>query len=394
MVYWRTPIGGGYAGPAVANGRVYVTDRIRDAGAGGGPKKPAAGKERVLCLDEATGKILWTHQYACTYGIGYPAGPRATPVVHDGKVYTLGAMGDLRCLEAATGKVLWSKNFPRDYDAPVQNWGFAAHPLLDGERLICVVGGKNVVVAFHKDTGKELWRALSAQNHGYCPPMIYEAGGTRQLIIWHPEAVASLEPETGKVFWSQPFRVKADITIATPRKLGDLLFVSAFYSGSMMLALDPLQPTAKVLWKRKGASELPGRTDGLHSLMCTPFLKDGYIYGICSYGHLRCLEADTGKRLWESLQPTTGAEVRWGNAFIVGHEDRFFLFNERGDLISARLTPQGYEELSRAHILEPSNRFPGRMVVWSHPAFANRRMYARNDKEIVCVSLAEGRGTR
>src|SRR5439155_6127830 len=115
----------------------------------------------------------------------YPAGPRATPLVNAGKVYTLGAMGDLLCLDADNGKLLWSKNFPNDCDAPVQSWGFVAHPLLDGDRLICVVGGPGTtVVAFHKDTGKELWRSLSTKQAGYCPPMIYQAGGKRQLIIW------------------------------------------------------------------------------------------------------------------------------------------------------------------------------------------------------------------
>src|SRR5439155_5288942 len=143
-VRWRTPIGVGYAGPAVAEGRVYVTDLLLPEGvplpANAFSRTPLAGKERVLCLDEATGKVLWKHEYPCEYSISYPAGPRATPVIHQGKVYTLGAMGDLLCLEAATGKVLWSKNFPRDYEAPVPMWGFAASPLLDGDKLFCLVG--------------------------------------------------------------------------------------------------------------------------------------------------------------------------------------------------------------------------------------------------------------
>jgi outer membrane protein assembly factor BamB len=389
-IRWRTPIGGGYAGPAVVKNRVYITDRLQDGAAGGKKKKASTGKERVLCLDEASGKILWKYEYPCTYQIGYPAGPRTTPLVHDGKVYTLGAMGDLLCLDAAAGKLLWSKNFIKDYDASAQQWGFAAHPLLDGERLICVVGGPgSIAVAFHKDTGKELWRSISAQQQGYCPPMIYEIGGKRQLIIWHPDAVASLDPETGKKYWSQPFKVKAGISIATPRLMDDMLYVSCFYNGSLMLKLDKDKPGASVLWQRKGRSEYADETDALHSLMCTPWLKDGHIYGVCSYGHMRCLKAETGARLWQTLQPTTGKEVRWGNAFIVPHQDRYFLFNEKGDLIIARLSPKGYEEVGRAHILEPSNRFPGRLVVWSHPAFANRCMYARNDTEIVCVALSE-----
>jgi outer membrane protein assembly factor BamB len=314
-------------------------------------------------------------------------------VVHAGKVYTLGAMGDLFCLDAAGGKVLWHRNFMKDYNAPLPTWGFASNPLLDGDKLICLVGGENsVVVAFDKDTGREKWKALSLEGSeiGYCPPMIYRAGGTRQLIIWHPEAVNSLDPETGKVYWSQPFRIKANLTIPTPRLAGDRLLVSSFYNGSMMLKLDADRPGATVLWRSRGRGELPNQTDKLHSIMTTPFIQGGYIYGVCSYGELRCLKADTGERVWQTLQATIGGTKpeRWANAFLVEQGDRFFLFNELGDLIIARLSPKGYDEIDRAHILEPTNRANNRRVVWTHPAFANRSMYARNDKEIVCVSLA------
>jgi outer membrane protein assembly factor BamB len=403
VVRWRTPLGGGYAGPAVAEGRVYVTDRVLDKGARD-PDNPFArsnspGKERVLCLDEATGKVLWEHAYPVKYAISYPCGPRATPVVSAGRVYTLGAMGDLLCLDARKGTVLWSKNFPRDYGARVPGWGFAAHPLLDGNKLICLVGGKDnnsVAVAFDAGTGKEVWRSLSLQNEGneigYAPPMIYQAGGVRQLIIWHPEAVNGLDPETGKVYWSRPFRLKANLSIPTPRQAGDLLLVSSFYNGSMMLRLAADKPDAEVVWKSQGRGETPEKTDTLHSIMCTPFLRDGYIYGVCSYGELRCLRASDGKRIWEDLRATgraTKPTERWANAFLVAQGDRFFLFNEKGDLIIARLSPKGYEEIDRAHILEPTGR-AGRPVVWSHPAFAEKCVFARNDKEIVCVSLATG----
>jgi outer membrane protein assembly factor BamB len=271
----------------------------------------------------------------------------------------------------------------------VQNWGFSAHPLLDGDRLICVVGGDNsVAVAFHKDTGKELWRALDG-DAGYCPPMIYQVGGGRQLIIWDPQAVNGLDPETGKVLWSQRFPVHNNISIATPRLDGDRLFVCCFYNGPLMLKLAADPPAAAVVWRGKSNSEQPRLTDGLHCLMSTPVIKDGYIYGVCSYGHLRCLKADTGERLWETLAATTDEPTRWGNAFLVPQGDRFFIFNEKGELIIARLSPKGYDEVCRAAILAPTNRAAGRPVLWSHPAFANRSMYARNDREIVCVSLAE-----
>jgi outer membrane protein assembly factor BamB len=391
-VRWRVSIGGGYAGPVVAKGRVYVSDRQLAQGASN-PADPfdrgvIRGFERVLCLSEADGQLLWKYEYECPYSISYPAGPRVAPMVSAGKVYTLGAEGNLFCLDADNGKVLWSRDFKKDFGIKAPMWGFAGHPLLDGNRLICLVGGAgSTAVAFDKDTGKEIWRALSAEEPGYSSPVIYEAGGKRQLILWHPEAANSLDPITGEVYWSVPFKSRTGMTLATPRKLGDSLFFTAFYSGSLMLRLDPAKPAATTVWRTLKVNEKD--TTHLNAVMCTPFLEDGCIYGVCSYGQLRCLKMETGERVWETFQATTSGEpVRWANAFIVKNGDRFFLFNEKGDLIIAKLSPRGYEEVSRAHLLEPTGDAAGRAVLWSHPAFANRHIYARNDKEIICVDLA------
>lgn len=392
-VLWRTSIGAGYAGPSVAGGRVYIADRQLASGVSN-PADPfqrgkIQGTERVLCLNEADGKLVWKHEYDCPYTISYPAGPRVAPQVSGGKVYSLGAEGNLVCLDAKDGKLVWSRDFKKDCGAETPIWGFAGHPLIDGQKLICLAGGEgSTVVAFDKDTGKELWRALTAKEPGYSSPMIFEAGGKRQLILWHPEAANSLDPETGKVYWSEPFKARAGMTIATPRKMGDELFFTCFYNGSLMMKLDDAAPSAKPLWRTDKASEK--ETTHLNAVMCTPFLQDGYIYGVCSYGQLRCLKADTGERVWETFKATTSGEpVRWANAFIVKNGDRFFLFNEKGDLVIARLSPKGYDEISRAHLLEPTNTAAGRDVLWSHPAFANRHMYARNDKEVICVDLAK-----
>ncbi len=403
-IRWRADVGMGYSGPAVAGTKVFVTDRVLGANVRN-PNNPfttqaVPGSERVLCLGAADGKLLWKHEYPCRYEISYPAGPRTTPLISGGKVYTLGAMGDLLCLDADKGKVLWSKNFPKDYGARVPFWGFASSPLLDGDRLICLVGGEgSAVVAFHKDTGKQLWKALSVDEIGYCPPVIFEAGGKRQLIIWHPTALVSLDPASGRAYWSVKFRTKANLTIPTPRLSGDLLLVSSFYNGAVMLKLDKDRPAAHILWKSKHfnslrpGSEQPENTDNLSSIMCTPYFKDGFIYGVCSYGELRCLKADTGERVWQTHQATGGKSVRWANAFLVPQGDRFFLFNEHGDLIIARLTPRGYDEIGRAHVLEPTNKMarlgnPNRLVIWSHPAFAHKAMFARSDEKLVCVDLA------
>jgi outer membrane protein assembly factor BamB len=397
-VVWRQKVAEGYAGPAVANGKVYVTDWVRDPQA----RRPGSafnnsvqlpGQERVLCLDEQSGKVLWTHSYNCPYKVSYSAGPRCTPLADGNRVYTLGAMGHLFCLDAATGKPVWSKEFAKDFGARVPLWGFAGHPLLERGKLICTVGGEGecLVVAFDAASGNEVWRALptldAVHGPGYAPPVIAEVGKTRQVIIWHPNGVSSLDPESGKVHWTQEFVLKAGMSIATPRVVGDRLFVTSFYSGPMMLQLSSEAPAARVLWRaREGVTE--HKTDGLHAVMCTPAIKDGYIYGVCSYGQLRCLRVSSGERVWEDLKAAAGKQERWGNAFIIPNGDREFLFNERGELILADLNPDGYEEIGRTRILEPTNPLVNRPVVWMHPAFANKRMYARNDKEIVCVSLA------
>lgn len=390
---WSAPVGGGYAGPAVANGVVYVMDRIAK------PAKPNEGIERVLALDAATGKDLWKHEYDSTYRIQYAAGPRCTPTVDGDRVYTLGAMGELRCLTASDGKLVWAKNYVTDFDARVPTWGFAGHPLVDGNNLICVTGGKkgNLAVAFDKLTGKTVWQAiaLSETDCGYAPPVIGDLDGVRTLIVWHGRAVVGLDPATGKILWQHDFPVKYALTAPTPLILpGGRVFVSAFYEGSHMLRVKG--SAVEVLWQGHGRSENPDQSDTLHSIMPKPCVVGDHIYGVCSYAELRCLDAATGKRVWMTRKPTVGTAdeegkpTRWGNAFLTPQGDRFWLFNEKGELILAKLSPAGYEELGRAKVIAPTTPGAGRPVVWSHPAFAGRAIYVRNDRELIRLDLAAG----
>jgi outer membrane protein assembly factor BamB len=387
QVVWRTPIKAGYTGPAVAEGRVYVMDRVLAPGAKNHPEpfptRPAAsipGVERVLCLDASNGKLLWAHEYDCPYTMSYPLGPRATPAVGDGKVYSLGAEGNLFCLDARSGKALWSHDFKKEYGARTPLWGYSGHPLLDGRRLVCMVGGEgSAVVAFDKDTGKEVWRALTAKELGYAPPMIYELGGKRQLVVWHGEAAAGLDPKTGKLLWSQKVNSYMGMAIATPRQWHDVVFFTAYPRTA--LAVRPGAGAApEVVWGND-------RDKGLFSVFSAPFIDDGVIYGTSTAGVLTAVKAATGERLWESVKPL-GEKTASGELFLVKNGDQFFITTEKGDLVIARLTPKGYEEVSRAHLLEPTSTAWNRPVVWSHPAFANRRAYLRNDKEIVCAALA------
>jgi outer membrane protein assembly factor BamB len=373
---WTAKIGSGYTGPAVADGRVFVTDRLAD-------KK----LERVLCFDAETGEELWQHQYEARYTISYPLGPRATPTVDGNRVYVLGAVGHLFCFDAASGDIIWQKHMPTDFGTRLPQWGMAGAPLIDGNTVIILAGGKPgaLIVGLDKNTGDEQWRALDAKEPGYCPPVFLEFGGKRQLIVWHPEAVVGLDPESRNILWQVPFAVQSGLSIPTPRKLGKRLFITSFYNGPLMIDLGDDGNSPNVLW-RTAAGNTEIQNDSLHAIMCTPVVNEEVIVGVGSYGEMRCLDTKTGEKLWETKDAT--GPGRWWNAFLVPHEDRVFICNEQGDLIIARLSRDGYRELSRAKMIEPTQPVGRRMTVWSHPAFAMQSVFARNDGELIRVHLS------
>ncbi|VTR95930.1 Pyrrolo-quinoline quinone repeat-containing protein OS=Planctomyces brasiliensis (strain ATCC 49424 / DSM 5305 / JCM 21570 / NBRC 103401 / IFAM 1448) GN=Plabr_0119 PE=4 SV=1: PQQ_3: PQQ_2 [Gemmata massiliana] len=388
-VLWRAPVAGGYAGPAVVGGKVYVTDRVLAKGAEN-PADPFDTKakvnstERVLCLDTKTGKELWKHEYDCPYQISYPSGPRCTPTVHEGKVYTLGAMGNLFCFEADTGKVLWEHNFLKEYKTKPALWGYASHPLIDGKKLVTLVGGAGShVVAFDKDTGKEIWKAGNLPEQGYSPVMITEAGGKRQMIVAGPKAVYSVNPETGEQYWSKSYSEDFGYAVMTPVRVGDHLFVAGYPAKNLLVKLAADKPEAEVVFNNKKKTALyPGSVQ--------PFLLDGLLYGYDDSGMMFAVELPSGKRVWEDVGPVGGDKPKGSEtAFMVKNGDRFFFFAETGHLVIGKLTPQGYDEIDRAKVIEQTSAAFGRKVVWCAPAFADKKMFVRNDKEIICVDLAK-----
>lgn len=392
-ISWRVPIKSGYAGPAVANGRVFVMDWSETP-----TSRTMDGTERLLALNEETGDVLWTHKWKTSYRMlmaSYAIGPRATPTVDGNRVYVVGATGRLFCLDVENGNLLWERDYVADYDLSVPPWGVASAPLIDGSRLLALVGGEPdaLVVAFDKHTGEEIWRALDVvAEAGYSAPTIIEAGGARQLIIWHPKGLASLDPETGQLFWEQSFDTADGMTITTPVKTGNYLLVSQLYNGSLMLRLNNDRPTAEVIWQGTGTNYMPDETVGLHSVTATPIVAGNYIYGIGSWGEMRGLDALTGERLWMSDQMTTQRE--WSTAFFVKNGDRYFVNNDEGLLIMARFSPTGYTELGRTALIEPTApdggwHGPERIVNWVHPAYANGHIVHRNDREILRASLSK-----
>ncbi len=377
---WSIPCGTGYNGPTVAGGKVYFMDRIN---------KPEE-QERVLCLNAATGEVLWSFSYGCRYeNVGYPAGPRASVVIREGKAYSLGTMGHFFCFNAITGEVLWKCDLNREYRIRMPTWGIAATPLIAGKEIILQIGGDNgaCILALDKDSGKEIWRALD-DGASYSAPIIIHQAGKQVVVVWTADNLAGLDPVNGHVYWKIPFPIKLAMAISTPVIYDNYIFVSSFYSGSLLVRLDRNKLTAEKVWLRAGESER--KTDALHCVINTPFIKDGYIYGVDSYGELRCLRLETGDRVWEDL--TAVRKNRWANIHFIQHGNQTWMFNEHGELLITELSSQGLKVLSRARLIEPTtiqlNR-SGTGVTWSHPAFANRHVFARNDKKLVCADLGE-----
>lgn len=382
-IRWRVPISSGYSGPIVADGRVYVTDRLTK------PKQV----ERVHCFDWETGDQLWSYSYDSVYKIDYSAGPRATVTVHAGLAYVLGAMGHLHCFDAVTGDVIWKKELTTEYDISIPIWGFASAPIVEAGNLIVQVGGRPdaCLVAFDPRTGEERWKAVD-DNASYSAPIVITHAGQRILICWTGNNIAALDPETGTVHWIHAFpSTRWEIGIATPIFYEDELFFTNFYEGSLLLKLPSDASTFELGWHRVGKDER--NTEAIQTTMTTPVRFGDYIYGVDSYGELRCIDARNGDRVWEDLSAVPTA--RWSTMHLIKHpvpsENRVWMFNERGELLITELSPDGLNIISRAKLIEPTrdqlNRRGG--VTWAHPAFAYKHVFARNDKELICASLVK-----
>jgi outer membrane protein assembly factor BamB len=377
---WSVEIGTGYSGPTVAQGLVYVMDRQ----ANGNDQT-----ERVLCLDSKTGNVVWQHRYAAPYTIQYRAGPRASVTIDDGAAHAVGAMGMYHCFDAKTGQIRWSRDLNAEYPIDMPIWGIAASPLIYRNLVIQQVGAKEgaCMVAMDKTSGKEVWRSLS-ERASYSSPIVIQQAGRDVLVCWTGDSLSGLNPSDGKVLWAHPMPPsRMPIGIGTPALDGELLFVSSFYDGSMMIRVPKDRVSSELVWRAVGKDEQ--HTESLHSMIGTSILQGGRVYGVDSYGEFRCLDALTGKRLWESQAAVPRA--RWSTIHMVRHGDQVWMFNERGELLLAKLSPTGLDILDRCQLIEPTvEQLPQRGgVCWSHPAFAEKAIFVRNDQRIVRASLAK-----
>jgi hypothetical protein len=269
-------------------------------------------------------------------------------------------------------------------------WGIAAAPLIHHEKLILNIGGSDHagVVALNKNTGEEIWHNLE-DDASYSAPILIQQAGKPVVVVWTGQNVVGLAPENGTIYWQVEFvQKKMIINIATPVFHDNYLFVSSFFDGAMLIKLDNDRMTALQVWRREGKNERD--TDALHCCISTPLILGDHIYGVDSYGELRCLDLFTGDRIWEDL--TAVKPARWANIHFVQNRELTYMFNENGELIIARLSEKGFDEISRAKLIEPTKEQLNRGgvgVTWAHPGYANKHVYIRSDKELLCADLSE-----
>jgi outer membrane protein assembly factor BamB len=362
---WKVPLGSGYSSLAVAGDRLVTTAKRGDRGI-------------VVCLATDDGKELWSYDAAPSYTDKQHqgAGPRSTPTIAGGKVYCLFPRGDLVCLTLAKGDFVWKTNIldasgTKDRVNEVFYWGLSASPLVEGDLVITQPGGDkdNSVVAFHKDTGKMVW-GVGADPSGYGSPIVVEANKRRQLVVPTGRSILGVDPVKGDLLWRYEFGNRFDANCATPVWMDDVLVVSAAYGvgcAALEIVADGDKQSVREKWKN----------NNLQSLMATSIVRDGFVYGChgdLGSWSLRCLDLKTGEIKWKEKQANRCA--------FVAADGCLFSIGERGTLQLIELNPDKY-------VLK--GEIPDLLTykAWAMPALAKKRLYLRDETNVLCLELAK-----
>lgn len=350
---WKQPIGEGYASFAAGNGLVYTIEQRRD-------------QEVVAAYELETGREVWTNAWAAAFRERMGGdGPRATPAFHEGKVYALGGLGELRCIDARTGRTLWRKNILTDNGASNIQWGMAASPLVVDGKVIVIPGGRGgrSVVAYDAATGARVWNALDDEA-AYTAPMVAVLNRRRQLIAVTAQRAVGLTIEDGRLLWEYPWVTDFNINASQPIVVADnRVFLSAGYGhGAAVFELTPQGDrfTARTVWQNVR----------MKNKFTSSVLRDGYIYGL-DENILACIRAEDGELAWK------GGRYGYGQLVLAG--DHLIVLTERGDLALVKATPEGHQEVARIPAIEGKT--------WNHPALERGWLIVRNGVEMAGFRL-------
>ena len=350
---WKQPIGLGYASFVAAGGRAFTIEQRR-------------GKEVVAAYDVETGREIWTNSWDAEFTEGMGGdGPRATPTYHEGRVYALGAIGELRCLDARSGALIWRRDILRENGANNLQWGMAASPLIVDNSVIVLPGGRSgrSVVAYDKSAGQPLWHALDDQA-GYTSPTVVTLGGLRQLLVVTASRAVGLAVDDGRLFWEFPWETNMGINVAQPLLVGgDRVFLSAGYDhGAAVIEVTHNEDRFAVrkIWEN----------NRMKNKFTSSVLRSGYIYGL-DEAILACIDAATGELKWK------GGRYGYGQVLLAG--DHLIVLTEDGEVVLVQATPERHVELARFLAIDGKT--------WNHPVIAGGRLLVRNLQEMAAFDI-------
>ncbi|MCA9123157.1 MAG: PQQ-like beta-propeller repeat protein [Planctomycetaceae bacterium] len=357
---WRIKGGVGMSGLAISGGRLFTMVQRE-------------GRQFVVALNAATGASIWQTPVASAYENAMGDGPRGTPTVAKGSVFVFTGQGILVALSAEDGRILWSHDSVAELRAETADYGMACSPLVVDGRVIVTVGAPNAtVVAYDASSGELAW-ATGNETTGYSSPALLDVGGREQVVVHSGSAVLGLEPKSGVILWRYPYVTDFSCNIATPIEIDGKVFVSSGENhGCVLLALerDGEKFSVREVWSSQGPRSV------LRNEWQTSILLDGYLYGMDNVGgagpitHLTCIDASTGERMWQ--------ETRFGKGNLIAADGKLFMSSLKGELIIARISPRGYDEIGRSIVIDSTRQAP---------ALANGLLYLRDNNNIACFDV-------
>lgn len=350
---WKQPVGVGHASFVVADGKAYTIEQRRS-------------QEVVAAYDINTGRELWTQKWNAEFTDSTGDGPRATPTWDQGRIYALGATGELRCLDANSGAVIWGKNILNDNQAKNLPWAQSASPLIVDDKVIVLPGGANgkSVVAYNKMTGAPVWRVLD-DPQAYVSPMLVDLAGRRQIVVVSSFRAVGLAPENGALLWSYPWNTDMGINVSQPIAVDrNRFFISSGYGkGAALVEVKGTGNTfsASTIWENKN----------MKNKFNSSVLHNGHIYGL-DEGILVCLDVNTGERKWK--------EGRYGYGQIVLAGNHLIVISDQGDVALVKASPDKYTEVTRFTAVQGQT--------WNYPALADGRLLVRNSTEMAAFDIS------